>query len=226
MVAKAEKPVVLILSVGYESDRSLTDFTWAGLLAALEAKSDVKRATTAQEARTLMDRYPNPRSIFIPDAGIAKRRNDAVSQRVVQYVRMGGTAVFGCVFSSLIRPPEFDRYFEKTWSLPWRFGTYHRTTVYLNASSLGRPESGLPLSYSQKAANLKHVANESAWYLPGEDSVVESRVFGPESIPDKTQAPVVFSKVGEGHLGYTGDVNGEDETTMVVLAMLGLRVSS
>ena len=46
--------------------------------------------------------------------------------------------------------------------------------------------------------------------------------FGPGPIEDKAEAPVVFSKVGEGFLGYTGDVNAEEETTVVVLAMLGL----
>jgi hypothetical protein len=109
-----------------------------------------------------MDQYPNARGIFIPDTGITSKRNEAVTQRVIQFVRMGGKAVFGAVFSTSIRPPDFDRYFEKSWSLPWKFGSYHRTTVTLNESSLGRPSSGLPASYSQKAVNLKHVHRESA----------------------------------------------------------------
>ncbi|RYP40846.1 hypothetical protein DL768_010567 [Monosporascus sp. mg162] len=222
MTAEASKPVVLLLSIGDEGDRRLTNATWAGLIAELEAKSDVKRATTAEEAQVLMDQHPSPRGIFIPDAGITKRGNDAVTQRLVQFVRMGGTVIFGGVFSSLIRPPDLDRYFEKSWSLPWKYGSYHRTTVHLNTSSLGRPQSGLPLSYSQKAVNLKNVASASAWYFPGENSVIESRVFDADPIVDKAQAPVAFLKVGEGYLGYTGDVNAEEETTVVVLAMLGL----
>lgn len=225
MAPEASKPVVLLLSIGDEDDRHLVNATWAGLVTELEAKSDVKRATTAEEARALLDQHPNPRGIFVPDAGITKRRNNAITQRLVQFVRIGGTVIFGGVFSSLIRPPDFDRYFEKSWSLPWKYGSYHRTTVHLNTSSFGRPESGLPLSYSQKAVNVKNIASVSAWYLPGEDSVVESRVFDADPIADKTQAPVVFLKVGKGYLGYTGDVNAEEETAVVVLAMLRLPIS-
>ncbi|KAJ2896267.1 hypothetical protein MKZ38_005721 [Zalerion maritima] len=200
MADQIRKPVILILGIGDESQQHLT------------------RA----DAESLMDLHPNPRGIFIPDTGITTEKNKAVTQQVIQFVRAGGTAVFGAVFSSSIRPPDFDRYFEKSWSLPWKFAGYYRTTVFRNESSFGRPNSGLPASYSQKAVNLKHVPRTSAWYLPDEDSVLESVVFGGAQIEDKTQAPVVFLKVGEGWLGYTGDVNAEDGTTAVVLGMFRL----
>ena len=35
-------------------------------------------------------------------------------------------------------------------------------------------------------------------------------------------AAVVFTVVGDGHLGYIGDVGAENETTDIVLAMIGL----
>ena len=46
-------------------------------------------------------------------------------------------------------------------------------------------------------------------------------VFGPESV-DTTTCPVAMANVGEGKLGYVGDVNGEHGSTLVVLAMSGL----
>jgi hypothetical protein len=36
------------------------------------------------------------------------------------------------------------------------------------------------------------------------------------------QAPVALSKVGEGRLGYVGDVNAEEGSVTVVLALCGL----
>lgn len=77
-------------------------------------------------------------------------------------------------------------------------------------------------AYSAKAVFLQHVAPENAWYVPPPGSTSESRVFRPR--PVSAETAVAFRKVGEGWLGYTGDVNIEEETTMAVLAMMGLNV--
>ena len=82
-------------------------------------------------------------------------------------------------------------------------------------------QAGLPEKYSQKAVFLKNVAKEAAVYLPSRDSRIESAVFSPEPV-DCEQTPVVLAKVGEGWLGYVGDVNAESESDRVVLAMCGL----
>lgn len=52
----------------------------------------------------------------------------------------------------------------------------------------------------------------SAWYLPGAGSRVESHVFSNDPVADKSETPVAFGKVEKGWLGYTGNVNKEDET--------------
>ena len=62
----------------------------------------------------------------------------------------------------------------------------------------------------------------SGWYLPDEDSKIKPNVFPATSISDKSQVPFVFQNMGVGHVGYTGHVNTEGETTAVVLAMLKL----
>lgn len=219
MADEINKPVILILGLGDEIQQYLTTTIWADLLWELEAAANVKQATTSEDAMALMDLHPNPRGIFIPDPGITVEKNQAVSERVVQYVRMGGIAVFGGVLSSLICPPDFEQYFDKTWFLPWAFSDYYRSTFPLNRSSLGNSRSHLP-SYSQKAVILNNVQRKSAWYLTDYDSSLASSGNGPE---DYTDAPTVFHQAGEGWLGYTGDVNGEEETTAVVLEMFRLR---
>ena len=39
---------------------------------------------------------------------------------------------------------------------------------------------------------------------------------------DLLETPVALDPVGSGRLGYVGDVNGEEETDLVILEILGL----
>ena len=212
-------PLVFVFST---EEPALMSDVFANLLKKLNAKAVIKVAKTAAEAGALLDQHPNPSGIFVADQGMANTKNKVISQRVVKYAREGGTVVVGGVFSGFIPPPKLDKYFEEMWSLSWRFGSYHRTTLKLTDNASERKSSSLPKSYSQKAVHLKGVSRESAWYLPAEDSTIESRVFGPSPIENKSETPVAFEKAGNGWLGYTGDVNSEEGTTEVVLSMLKL----
>jgi len=148
---------------------------------------------------------------------------NAVCEKVIEYVRGGGTAVLATHFSSFVRPLDLDHWFRASWDLPWQSGDYHRTTVNLN-SDCRVPrlnQAGLPEEYSQKAIFLKNVAKDAAVYLPSGNSRVDSAVFPADPV-DCEQTPVVFAKIGEGWLGYVGDVNNESESQAVVLAMCGL----
>jgi hypothetical protein len=67
-----------------------------------------------------------------------------------------------------------------------------------------------------KALSARGLKLDEAIYLnPG-------LVSGPGS--QEIQAPIVFTDVGKGWLGYLGDVNIEGMTQMVGKAMLGLRI--
>ena len=58
-------------------------------------------------------------------------------------------------------------------------------------------------------------------YRPSSDSVTQSHVFAPEpSNPNETA--VAFTQVGEGWLGYIGDVNNEKGSQAVIFSMLEL----
>ena len=81
--------------------------------------------------------------------------------------------------------------------------------------------SSLPNSYSQKAVFLTNVASDDCVYRPSSDSVTQSLVFPPEP-SNPNEAAVAFTKVGEGWLGYIGDVNNEQGSRAVILSMLEL----
>jgi len=73
-----------------------------------------------------------------------------------------------------------------------------------------------------KAVSLKGVEERSKIYRPTEASVTQSHVFAPEYVDDLSQAAVAYQKVGNGWLGYVGDVNSEEGSTAVIVAMCGL----
>lgn len=212
-------PVILVPSV---SDYPMVKLVCGNVLASLKAKAQVKIATDGNEAKALMDQHPNPAGIFIADTGITAKSKKPIARRIAQYVQDGGTVVIGGVFSSSISGPAFDKFFDKIWSLPCQRGSYHRTTFHPNKTVAKRLDPGLPPSYSQKATHVKGVNKASALYLPGESSRAESLVFSPSPIEDKSETPVALEQLGKGWLGYTGDVNSEEETARVVLGMFNL----
>jgi hypothetical protein len=73
-----------------------------------------------------------------------------------------------------------------------------------------------------KALHVAKPGEFEAIYSPTEESRVESLVFHPEKIKGVNEAPVAFAKVGRGWVGYVGDVNNEEGSHTVILAMLNL----
>lgn len=201
------------------------DDMYKRLIDTISSKATIQRATKPTAALTYLSNN-TPTAIFITDPGIVERKHSAVLEKVVSYARNGGTVILGGHFSGFIRPTELDNFFRSGWDLPWEFGDYHRTTVYVNQQVQEQlaadARAGLPAAYSQKAVFLKSVPTDAALYVTTEDSVTQSLVFPSKPVGDRGQTPVVFAAVGEGKLGYVGDVNAEEGSDAVILAMCGL----
>lgn len=56
--------------------------------------------------------------------------------------------------------------------------------------------------------------------MPVSGARMQSAVFSPERV-DESQAAVVGTKMGDGFLAYCGDVNGEVESSRIILALCG-----
>jgi hypothetical protein len=107
----------------------------------------------------------------------------------------------------MVSERQFNRLFARI-GLPWKRGSYTRETVKLRDAAAGPQLKGrLPATYSQKALFVQNVTRSAVWYAQSDSS---------------SEAAVVLAAVGQGKLGYIGDVNGEEETEDVVLAMCGL----
>jgi hypothetical protein len=211
------KPAILIIAIDKES---FHDELLSHLLGKLHACFSVTQATSPDDAAAKLNSL-KPKAVLITDASFAKRRHHSLISKVENYVRNGGTVVFCGMFSSCIRPDDFDAFFLSRFGLPWKFGAYHRTTFVLNPScnqSL-RSNSELPASYSMKAVHVTGAPREAAVYVTSEKSVVESRVFAPSSVHNLSESPVLFQAVDNGYVGWVGDVNNERGTAAVILAM-------
>ena len=212
-------PFVLLLSFGYaDTFNSIHKH----FLAALRSRAEVVQPETKESALQSLAR-PEIIGVFITDPEVVEKKYATVVSRLVQYVKAGGTVVIGGTFSTFVRPSDNDTFFKKAWGLNWKMGSYHRTTFSLNPS---RPERllrgpSLAASYSMKTVHLKGIAPETVVYGPTSESRTQSMVFSPSPV-DLSEAPVVYTRVEKGYLGYIGDVNGEEESTNVILSMLGL----
>lgn len=145
-------------------------------------------------------------------------------RQITTFARTGGKVILCHFFSSLIGPTEFDEYMQTEWNLPWRFGNYARTNFHLNRQGVNLcRKPGLPARYSMKAVRLKSVEPSSKIYYPPDTACIQPHVLSGDKyrpISESTEAGIAFTRIGDGWLGYIGDVNDEEATLTVVLAMI------
>ncbi|WEW58600.1 hypothetical protein PRK78_004068 [Emydomyces testavorans] len=215
------RPCIMLLSIASEE---WFDEMYARLITALSARAPVVRARTSNAALTFLHNN-HPSAIFATDPGVVEPENGAVLQALKQYVSSGGKLIFGGLFSSFVPPMEMGAFFRNNFDLPWESGAYHRTTLQLNFAAienLPARRQQLAFEYSQKALHVKNVDLAGAIYLPTRDSRIESCVFPPTPISSSNETPAAWARVGQGWVGYIGDVNAEEDTDGVVLAMCGV----
>lgn len=214
----ASTHLVLLISLENEFFNSIH----AHFLNALRAKAVVVQVLTTADALSHLA-SPDLVGVFVTDPGIVRRKNAPVVAKLVEFVKQGGSAVVGGCFSTFVGEQEMNNFFRKVWSLSWKRGSYHRTTFVTNSPNdiVKRNPSLIP-SYNMKALHMAGISPQDAIYKPTPDSRIQSLVFAPSQITDLDESPAVSRRIEKGYLSYIGDVNGENESTNTVLAMLGL----
>jgi hypothetical protein len=215
-----DRPEILLLSLAF---RSFFDESNASLIDNLYKSARLKRAKTASGAIQYLEAN-NPSSILVIDEGLTMAENRAVLDKVVSYVRNGGLVIIGLHFPCFTNMITFDKFFNETFSLPWRHGDYHRTSFQLNPSCslpTGAASNSLPAPYSMKALHVKDAQPHEKIFVPVANATTQSHVFPPEYV-DQSQAAVVGAKVGNGYLAYIGDVNSEEGSDNIILSLCGL----
>ncbi|KAM0255210.1 hypothetical protein ACHAQJ_005974 [Trichoderma viride] len=218
-MAENAKPRVLSVSLNH---RPFFDSMYGPLLVKIRASSTFQRVEDGKSVIRLLQEDPRPDAVLITDEALTQRENTPVWDAVLKYVHQGGRAVIMGHFPCFVKPLRIKPFFAKA-GLRWEQGSYHRTTLVLNPQAVG-PElaSKLVPEYSQKAVFLKNPTFTASWYVTNENSSIESLVFPADNAHDTGESPVLMASVGEGKLGYIGDVNGEEGSDAVVIAMCGL----
>lgn len=197
------------------------DEMYAPLLTALKSNAEFQQAEHSTSAIRFLSQLPEPSAVLITDEALTLRENSAVWGAVLEYVRRGGTAIVMGLFPSFVEPDNMKPFFSRA-GLRWETGSYHRTTLALNRAAVDVANAGkLPQRYSQKAVFVNNVVPENMWYKTDDNSVVQSAVFPPTSANRTGETAVAMATVGRGKLGYVGDVNAEDGSNAVILAMCG-----
>lgn len=217
---EAKRLWVALISLNFEP---FFDDTHSSLIAELQSKASLKRAKKADSAIRLLSEQPQPSAVLITDEALADKENAHVWEAVLHYVREGGASVIMGHFSSFVQPPAIKPFFAKA-GLAWESGSYYRTVHVLNRGVVGNDlATQLLPQYSQKALFVKNVAPADAWYYTDDESSdVESLAFPPTSANITGEAAVALATIGRGKLGYLGDVNAEEGSDAVILAMCGL----
>ncbi|KAK0213833.1 hypothetical protein IW262DRAFT_1467176 [Armillaria fumosa] len=196
------RPSVLVLALLQE--RVLYP-NFSQLTESMAVCATVTQVETKGEFARIMRLSP-PTVVVAIDAGISMPENANILSHLLQYTKEGGVTICCCNFSNRIDPATARSFFS-VWGLPWNTGSYFRTTVQLNTAATGLSLDGLPESHSLKSLLLLNVARNHRIYAPSSSSRVESKT------------PCAYGPVGLGWFGYVGDVNNEDGSTRVVMAM-------
>ena len=214
MATDEEKPRVLLLSLNMLPwfDRMYEDF-----MHKLCEKATVHRVMEPIPAIRVLTQ--NFKAVLVTDEALTTTKHALVWQAILEYVRAGGTAICMGMFSSYAR--NMGRFFEKA-GLRWDQGEEHRITVFLNKGRVPQDvQQILPASYRLQAVFLTFVSPAQAWYRPTEKYIQETQVAEAGAV-SSYEYPVAMAKIGDGNLGYVGDVGAEAGSDSVILAMCGL----
>ncbi|TFK32587.1 hypothetical protein BDQ12DRAFT_692269 [Crucibulum laeve] len=195
-------------------------------IAAIRSRVNVKTAVTPQQAISHFA-SPDLAGIYLTDPGVIYHAQ--IMNQLEQYVKTGGLLVVGGIFSSFIRMDDIDKFFA-TFGLPWKRGSYQRSTFYRNDHhDTVRKNPSLASNFTMKALHVKSLPVTAAMYTVEEEESSDESMFGEgeffgrgKAEMKEFKAPVARTHVGDGYFGYIGDVNGEKEATNIVLSMLNL----
>jgi len=101
----------------------------------------------------------------------------------------------------------------------WKYESYFRTEHTLAPNAL-LINCTLPSTYNVKSALVGGVAEADRVYATQEGATTQSAVFfmGGQKI-ESGLTTMAFTAVGEGRLGFIGDVNGESHTIKAVIEL-------
>jgi len=214
----APAPQVLVLPL---ADETKFNEIYSGLYSAISGLYLTVRKTTVDDAYSFLLSH-GPSAVLV-DGGLASTQHQHLQKQLARYAKAGGTVIFGCMFYSLTDSFALKDLFE-TFDLDWALGDYGRAKFSLNAAL--RPVFGaqvfarLEQTYDMKCLQLLYAPLFGRVYVPTGRSRSASLLYAPSGI-DQGESPAVFTRYGQGFLGYVGDFANEEGSQALTMAMLG-----
>ncbi|KAK3352627.1 hypothetical protein B0T25DRAFT_567903 [Lasiosphaeria hispida] len=169
------------------------------------AVARVQRAKKADTViHTLADETGPSLAVAVTDGFLVYNHPLPVWEAIITYMRRGGNVVLDINFAGSARLGMMGPFFA-TAGLTWSAGDYYRSLIAVQRSNVFNMIDAATRADRLRARNLQR-------QVDGEQPE------GPR------QVPIAFTKIGDGHLGYIGDVNYEGGPTRICLAMCGLPV--
>jgi hypothetical protein len=226
----ASKPFVMVLSLAGDT---LFKDTHAHLLQALRTRAHLTTSLTAPDALHHLTKS-DLAAVLVTDCQISDSEMPfkEVLTKLVEYARSGRPVVIGGTFSSFMRFPDFAVFFGAAWGVQWKCSAYTKDEFSYSpaVNALFKDDARLPASLPyMKGVYLTGFEPGDAVYHPRvykdsdeEDPDDDEPNVRPTIREQPAESPIVYTRLGKGYLGYVGFVNGEEELTDVVLAMLRL----
>lgn len=187
------------------------------MLRAVRARADVELPTSDQALVDLLKLAPQ--TVLLTEPAILRMQRPRAA--LLEWTRAGGNAVICGLFSIESEYAEQAAMFED-WDLDWKGGSYHRTDFVLAPAFAST--AGIPAAYNVKASHIV-VPPHARIYVPAPGARTQSNVFDPMSV-DQTEAAVARDRCIDSTVSWVGDVNGEEETTPIILWLAGLTLAA
>ncbi|KAG4069085.1 hypothetical protein HA402_008396 [Bradysia odoriphaga] len=217
-MAAAAQRVVFIVNIeqGSESE-GLFNGMYGRLVGRLKNRGRLS-VTTVDSIKLLQAKCaacsPKETVLLFTNEVIAKRTD--LHDMLKHFVSAGGLAIIGCLFSSFTTPQMTDTLFHAL-GLQWKNADCYRTTFGL--TDMGQSLlTEVSTRYSAMAGQLSDVPNNQKLYKPVPDATTESEVFSVKPA-DANLVLAAFGKVGKGAVAYIGDMNAEDESDRLIIAL-------
>lgn len=150
-----------------------------------------------------------PRVIVVLDSGITKPENEDIADKLARLAWAGSRVILAGYFARAEKN-DLKRTLSENLALEWEYRGRGRDRMYLN----GEVASGKGLAAASfvETVILGNVLPTSVWYGDSVAGNVDQN------------AMAILGGYGQGTLGFVGDMNLEDKTKKLIMAMLKARV--
>ncbi|EIW52919.1 uncharacterized protein TRAVEDRAFT_92044, partial [Trametes versicolor FP-101664 SS1] len=218
------RPTVLILSL---SNNLPIGIMHKQLLSGLEKNAEVRMIKNRTAFFQHLHASPRPQAVIVADAAICEEpRHADLAPKLLEYARSGGRVALGVQFCYFLETDCTVSFF-RLWGVPWSLAMHPvEKTFALNPD-------GIPTPLSSAALLPAFTANVLIVHARPCDDAVYSRVDPCEPGDQDQGLPydisvgvgaAAWARIGQGFLGYVGDVHGEQAFARLTIEMCGVTI--